>query len=44
MGRNTEVASCSSTKNFIVYATDSQYMENEIRRINRDTFEIVISY
>lgn len=28
-------------KDFIVYATDSQYLENEIRRINRDTFEII---
>lgn len=27
-------------KDFIVYATDSQYMENEIRSINRNTFEI----
>lgn len=27
-------------KDFIVYATDSQYMENEIRKINRNTLEI----
>ena len=27
-------------KDFIVYATDSQYVENEIRKINRNTFEI----
>jgi hypothetical protein len=27
-------------KDFIVYATDSQYMENEIRKIDRNTFEI----
>lgn len=28
-------------ENFIVYATDSQYVENEIRAINRKTLEIV---
>lgn len=27
-------------KDFIVYATDSQYIENEIRSINRETLEI----
>ena len=27
-------------KDFIVYATDSQYMENEIRSINRNTLEV----
>jgi len=27
-------------KDFIVYATDSQYIENEIRAINRETLEI----
>lgn len=29
-------------KDFIVYATDSQYIENEIRAINRETLEISI--
>jgi len=28
-------------ENFIVYATDSQYIENEIRAIKRDTLEII---
>lgn len=29
-------------KDFIVYATDSQYIENEIRAINRETLKITI--